>query len=579
MKSNLSYIVNSIFIACCISIVAYFFTYDTCQEIFIHQKKTEIVLKFYAEEDMNLSIHLNHISEVLNERVSSHSFSAGDQILRIPLSRNFDIEQIYFTSTPIGAKFEISEISFHSSLTSHFWTKDALVEIIEPFNPQNIAKETMIFTENKTLQFSLNRALPFGIIKGKFSNTIYKSIRSKLFLISLSALLIVFAIGLYFILKSRIVENVPRNALFFSFIFILLITVPFFSQKDNYTLEKRVLAKFPDLDQLIWNIPKKYTKYFNDHFPFRTQLSKMNNLIKIRLFNTSPMPEQVRIGKEGWIFNYMQMTRDKYMGEVLYTEEELAHIQFNLEEKEAWLATQGSKFYLILLPLKHDMYPEYLPTSMVPRININQRTQVLDYLKKNSQINLIDGYEVLMKKKDSVRLYYKTDLHWNQLGGFFTYIALMKTLKKDFPELKPKTSGDYSIKQKFDDYSGDLLGIMNTDTFFCRDPFFLTLKSDLTATLFSDGPVLPEESDYTYYENDKAPEIRLLVFRDSFFSYLIPHLSENFSFSAYSWHTAILPERVNKIDPDIVVQEVMQIFLDELLKDNPDVMKKNTSKD
>lgn len=579
MKSRLSFYVKSIFIACGIALVAYFFAYDTCEEYLIYQNDAEIHLKFHSEKEMDLTIHLNYITFVSDMRVSTHTFSAGDQILKIPLHRNFEIEKIYFTTNPIDAKFAISEISFQSNLLSKSWTKDALLEIIEPLNPQELQLGTMVVLKNKSLQFSLSRAVPFGIVKGKFSKNMYGFIQHKIAIISLIVFLFAFSISLYFLIKSRIIENVSSNTLFISFTFVLLIILPFFSKKDSYTKEKRTLAEFPDLDQLIWNIPNKYTKYFNDHFPYRTQLSLFSNFIHIGILHTSTRPDLIRIGKEGWLFGYHKINTDKYRGEVLYTEEELARIQYNLEEKEKWLESQGSKFYLLVLPMKHDMYPEYLPPSMIPRSNVNQRTQILDYLQDNSHIKLIDGHKAMFENKDNFRLYYKTDLHWNQMGGFYTYVALMKELEKDFPDLKTLSLDDYTIIQKHGDYSGDLLDILNTDTFFSRDPYFLKKKGGASATMNPYRPLLPQESDYTYFENENAPDIRLLVFRDSYSSYLIPHLSEGFSYSGYSWHTNVLPDRVKKVAPDVVVQEIMQIFLDELLEENPDIMKQKTSSD
>lgn len=573
MKFKSSNIIKSIFTAFGLSIIGFFLTHYISEELFIHQIKTEIVLKFNAEHEMDLVIHYNIVSEVSGDQRSTHTFPAGEQYLNLGLPRDFEIEMIYFMTKPRDAKIEISEISFHSSLASNSWSKDALLEVIEPFNRQTSGKETITLTEDKKLQFILSDAVPYGIINSRFLNVMYMSIRKALFYISLFTSLSIFIFSFYSLLKSGILENISNYSLGFGFTFLVVITVPFFSQKDHSSLEKRALAKFPELNQLIWNIPMKYTNYFNDHFPYRSQLSGINNLIKIGMLNTSPMPDHVRIGKEGWLFDYLEEIRNSYLGIVLYTEEELARIKFNLEEKEEWLASQGSNFYFLLLPIKHDMYPEYLPSSMVSRSPFNKRTQVLNYLKKNSHIKLIDGYEVMSKKKDSVRLFYKTDSHWNQLGAFYTYVELMKKIKIDFPDLVPQTIDKYSVEQKFGDYSGDLLGVMNTDTFFSRDPYYLRLKKDVAATMYPFRPLFPEENDYTYFVNEKETEIRFLIFRDSFCSYLVPYLSETFSYTGFSWYSSIIPNRVLDVEPDIVVHEMTQISLDLLLEDNPEIMK------
>jgi hypothetical protein len=57
------------------------------------------------------------------------------------------------------------------------------------------------------------------------------------------------------------------------------------------------------------------------------------------------------------------------------------------------------------------------------------------------------------------------------------------------------------------------------------------------------------------------------MFRDSFAVYLMPYLSEHFSRSVYVWTPIFIHDIVEKEDPDIVVQEVLEIFIRDLLED------------
>lgn len=577
MNFKFSIIVKSVFAAFGMSILAFFLSHYICEEVLVHQLNSEIIIKYHSEQEMDLIVEFNKIEGISSEILTKKSISYGENILKLRLPRNLEIEQIYFMTNPRNVVFEISEISFQSSLASLSWKNDALLKIIALHKSQILKSKLVVLTDKETVRINLSDAIPIGFVKNEFSKTIYKTIRGKLFTISLIVMPFIFIISLFLLLKSQVLESITGYVLGFGFTFIILIIVPIFSQKDNYSMENRILAEFPDLNQLIWNIPMKYNEYFNDHFPYRSRLSRLNNLIKIGLLHTSPMPDHVRIGKEGWLFNYREEIKDTYMGIHLYSEKELSHIQFLLEEKEKWLTSQGSDFYLLILPLKPDVYPEFLPSSMISRNSVNKRTQIISYLKKNSRIKLIDGYEALVKKKDSVRLFYKTDTHWNQLGAFFTYVGLMKKIKMDYPELKPLSLSEYLVTQHHDVYSGDLLGIMNTDTFFSRDPYILKLKKDITAKMYPNSPMIQGESNYIFYENRKAPKIRLLIFRDSFSTYLIPHLSESFAFSGYSWSPQVLPQRVFDVAPNIVIHELTQFSLDLLLEDNPEIMRQKSS--
>ena len=60
---------------------------------------------------------------------------------------------------------------------------------------------------------------------------------------------------------------------------------------------------------------------------------------------------------------------------------------------------------------------------------------------------------------------------------------------------------------------------------------------------------------------------KLLMFRDSFAVYLMPYLDEHFSRSVYVWTPILIPDIIEKEKPDIVVQEIMELFLPDLLED------------
>ena len=58
---------------------------------------------------------------------------------------------------------------------------------------------------------------------------------------------------------------------------------------------------------------------------------------------------------------------------------------------------------------------------------------------------------------------------------------------------------------------------------------------------------------------------RLLMFHDSFGVYLRPLLAEHFSQSTFIWTEHYDPALVAKVKPDIVVQEVMELFIPNLI--------------
>ncbi|MCC6576621.1 MAG: hypothetical protein IT228_04690, partial [Flavobacteriales bacterium] len=49
--------------------------------------------------------------------------------------------------------------------------------------------------------------------------------------------------------------------------------------------------------------------------------------------------------------------------------------------------------------------------------------------------------------------------------------------------------------------------------------------------------------------------------------YLIPYLSEHFSRSVYVWSPVFIPDIVTREKPDIVVQELLEVFITDLSHD------------
>jgi hypothetical protein len=62
---------------------------------------------------------------------------------------------------------------------------------------------------------------------------------------------------------------------------------------------------------------------------------------------------------------------------------------------------------------------------------------------------------------------------------------------------------------------------------------------------------------------------KALVFRDSFSWQLIPFLSESFRSVVYVWTFDFLPELIEREQPDVVILECVERYLNALLLDNP----------
>ena len=403
-------------------------------------------------------------------------------------------------------------------------------------------------------------------VKESFFDGFYSEISSRVrwYSAAVSFALFVFSL-LYLLNKTRIQSNYKTT---FFFTFILLLIIGFLSPKQNSTKENRTLIPFPGFKVNIWKIPGKYTAYFNDHFPFRSEISSASSNFKSKVLGTSPNPDVVRIGKEGWLFSSEPNIRKVSRGSVLYTAQELKETQENLERIESEIQKLGSSFYVFIPPLKHSIYPEMLPISM-SRGDYNKRIQLMDYLKENSNLNIIDVYPKLKEKKDSVEIYYQTDTHWNQLGGFFAYQEMIRKIAEKYPIIgEAKRLEDYTVTQNYE-YSGDLLQMINIYDQFKRNVFLM--KPNYVKQSSNRVIEIPKyhEAKYSSYTSVRLKEKpRLLMYRDSYNEYIFKHLSEHFSYYGMAWTREMSLSRIEEVKPDIVVYEMMERYVDRLMDED-----------
>lgn len=424
---------------------------------------------------------------------------------------------------------------------------------------------TEIKAQHGNYEISLLRTAACLQIRTSFFDNLYPKINKPIWWGACTVAILVLIFSFVYGIRKLNLELSFKSIFFLTF--ILLLTIGFFSPKQNSTDENRALIPFPNLKVNIWKIPAKYTAYYNDHFPYRSEISKASSNFKVKVLGTSPNPDAVRIGQDGWLFASEPFVRRVSRGKDLFSLDEMKLIQKNLEKLTKISNKLGAKFYLFLPPLKHSIYPEKLPSSM-SRGEYNKLMQLTEYLSLNSSVNMINVYPTLMNKKDSVDVFYQSDIHWNQLGGFFAYQKLIKELNNSYPNIgAPKTLQDYSISESRQ-FNGDLVQRLNIYDKFSRKVYSMQPSYQKQA-----GPQLIEvpkykEAKYSSFNSPKLSEKpRLLMYRDSYNEYMFNHIAEHFSYYGMAWTRTISFERIKEVEPDIVVFEMMERFVDHLKED------------
>jgi hypothetical protein len=537
-----------------------------------------INISIQSNENIKLGISMNTQPGHFGAEVHRFDLKAGETTsCTIPVPKETALKRMFLLTRPETSEFVIKEIRVEGFYKDIIWPAEELGGMIKS-NSTIHDEEENYSIDQQGLHVAFTNASPIVSIHQSWSESFYAALsRDSLIFACVIGLLSILSLLLF---RQKLLgwsDNLGTYSIVFSSFFIVFIFIPFFSAKEIESSENRILAPFPDFKQLIWKIPDQYTKYYEDHFPFRNQLANLNNKLRLKVFKTSPLPTHLRLGKDGWLFFYIEQVRNAYRGATPFTDDELSRVQRILEEKAAYLKNRNCDFYFVMPPLKHSVYPEYLPQSLKKFGALNKRDQVMVYLKENSSIKLIDPLDLFMAKKDSVRLYYKTDSHWNQLGAFYAYQLIMKRIAQDHPGMEPLSLDNYDITRS-KSYTGDLLALISLNDLYYREPYHLTPKVRSEQRLIVKLKNIGDEVDYIAYENAMDSLPRLLMLRDSYADYLKDHFSKHFSYSGFSWTHTLLPERVNLDKPDIVVLEHMERFVDDLLIENPEEIRSELRK-
>lgn len=327
--------------------------------------------------------------------------------------------------------------------------------------------------------------------------------------------------------------------------------------------ELEPLPPFPDSRVALREYPTRLERYFDDRFGLRAQLVHLDHWTRATVFGVSPVAN-VLIGKSGWLYFRGEDAKafDRwYRGNETVAESALVALRDELLRRQKFLASRGIPFQVVVVPEKYSVYPEFLPDWATRVSAQTPLDRLAAALAPYPQLRYIDLRQVLLQAKGSERLYYQTDSHWNYLGATIGYQVLMTEVAKALPGLTiaPVTLPGYVAEVDY--YSGDLAQMLGLQRQF-RETDIAPLGKIL-ATPESRCAKREAEADAsnveTYvYRCPNAPRFTALIYRDSMAIPLIPMLAENFFRTTFVSSPQLDPELVERLAPDIVIEELVE---------------------
>lgn len=262
-------------------------------------------------------------------------------------------------------------------------------------------------------------------------------------------------------------------------------------------------------------------------------------------------------GDNGWLVYTAEGDINDYQKVGLFSEEELAQFQHNLDALSGAYAERGIDLIVVIVPNKNTIYPERVPD--LPVLGDESRLdQVTAYLREHGSEQLVDLRPALLAAKAEREMYYATDTHWNDYGAYIAYAALL-----DEAGITPRPATDFDV--------------------VTRDPALLDLSENIGATILPESktqfaPRFDLRASFknlnlggrrlmlSYLPGTSLPDV--VLYYDSFFFNVIPMLGEHFNHGLYVqnytggglWNLSWVDER----EPDVVIIEFAERYLHDL---------------
>lgn len=193
-------------------------------------------------------------------------------------------------------------------------------------------------------------------------------------------------------------------------------------KREVMSREKRYAAPFPERPRFRQREVKRYfifiDAFFADRFPLREKLLGVSSLL-YGAMEASPNSDKCFRGKDDWLFtgNSYGGFVDKFQGLNPITPESLLELKsLYLYRKDA-ATKRGADFLIIISPEKISVYPEMRPLYIIE----GKERYTAPLIKALSElgVNIADPTDrMITLKKPGESFYYRTDTHWNLLGGY-----------------------------------------------------------------------------------------------------------------------------------------------------------------
>jgi len=262
-------------------------------------------------------------------------------------------------------------------------------------------------------------------------------------------------------------------------------------------------------------------------------------------------------GKDGWLFlqNDSNKIIDQITNKISYDKYHAFRFRINHQLRHGFLKEHKIKYFSFIIPNKEIVYAKYLPDGII--VSEERMTRRLE--KEMQEYNL-DYFNYiltpLLESEDKIfHTYRKGDTHWNQYGAFIFYKNLMNIINKQNNNLFVLSFDDIEFQKK--NVKGDLISKLSGEVL---DEDIIGMVKKASVELIYNNQV-HNTGSLKIYENKKHLNYpKVVVFRDSFTTWMEHFIAESFSQTVFVHQANLDYKLIEKFSPDFVISIQIERF-------------------
>jgi alginate O-acetyltransferase complex protein AlgJ len=309
-------------------------------------------------------------------------------------------------------------------------------------------------------------------------------------------------------------------------------------------------------------------KWFADRLGFRYPLIYLGTEFHLGALGR-PLNRFVVFGPDNWLFwtedaDRVPSTMADSRGRLRFTPAQIAKIQTELLAMRDRFAACGVPFFVAIAPNKQGLYREHvmsLPNGELPS-RLDAMMASINPAARSMIVDLRDVMRPAKQRHAPVKLYNKTETHWNDLGAFYGYSALMDAMrhagvKLPHPALTSLDAYTTSVKP----YAGGDIALYSLFSPW-RYP-----DEDVTLAAKSGAAQWPETqvAFNLFVSRNPGEQGRLLLIGDSFTGAVLRYLQQHFGEVVRNVSINVNGALVGRFKPDVAVLLMVERNLERLL--------------